>query len=38
VVIVAGLISYVNVTGIAQIQRETPPAFMGRMMGLLNMK
>lgn len=38
VMLIAGTISYVNVTGIAQIQRETPPAFMGRMMGLLNMK
>lgn len=38
VVLVAALISYINVTGTAQIQRDTPPAFMGRMMGLLNMK
>ena len=34
----AGLISYVNVVGIVQIQRDTPPEFLGRMMGLINMK
>lgn len=38
VMLIAGTISYINVTGIAQIQRDTPPAFMGRMMGLLNLK
>jgi hypothetical protein len=38
VLVIAALISYVTVTGNVQIQRETPPAFLGRMMGLLNMK
>lgn len=38
VLFIAALISYVNVTGNVQIQRETPPAFLGRMMGLLNLK
>ncbi len=38
VMLIAAMISYVNVTGVVQIQRETPPAFMGRMMGLLNLK
>ncbi len=38
VLVISALISYVNVTGLVQIQRETPPAFLGRMMGLLNLK
>lgn len=38
ILVVAALISYINVTGIVQIQKDTPPAFMGRMMGLLNLK
>jgi hypothetical protein len=29
---------YVNVVGITHIQLATPPAYLGRMMGLLNMK
>jgi MFS family permease len=38
VLIIAALISYINITGLVQIQKDTPPAFMGRMMGLLNLK
>jgi hypothetical protein len=36
--LVSILISYVNIVGITQIQRETPPDLLGRMMGLLNMR
>jgi MFS family permease len=38
ILVIAGFISYINVTGLVQIQKDTPPAFMGRMMGLLNLK
>jgi hypothetical protein len=30
--------SFVNINAVACIQLETPPAFLGRMMGLLNLK
>jgi MFS family permease len=38
ILVIAAMVSYINVTGIVQIQKDTPPAFMGRMMGLLNLK
>ncbi len=34
----AALVGYVNTLGITSLQRETPPAFLGRMMGLVNLK
>lgn len=38
VLIVSSLVSYVNVIGVSHIQRETPSQYIGRMIGLLNMK
>lgn len=38
VLLMAASISYVNIIGTTQIQRQTPPELMGRMMGLLNLK
>jgi len=32
------LLAYVNVIGVTQVQLNTPPAFMGRVMGVLNLK
>jgi MFS family permease len=32
------LLAYVNIIGVTQVQQNTPPACLGRMMGLLNLK
>ena len=32
------VVGSINVVGITQIQLDTPPEFLGRMMGLLNLK
>jgi MFS family permease len=38
VLAVAALVSYVNVVETSQIQRSTPSAYMGRVIGMLNLK
>jgi hypothetical protein len=36
--LLAALMGYINVIGVTRIQQETPSAYLGRMMGLLNLK
>ena len=38
VLVVSFLASCTSITGVTQIQRSTPAAYLGRMMGLLNLK
>lgn len=38
VLAITAVVGFITITGTSQIQRSTPPAFLGRVMGLLNLK